>query len=194
MQRMAWSVAIAVALTGCVSTPNYRYYTLDMRQGANLGAPVWIEDVRLEMSDSLSRPAIMIRTSPTEIVYYALDRWASGLQSQIGEKLKTEFAPSNQARYTARIDGALMAFEQVDAPPGADVHLKAELTTTIREKDTILGEITRIYDVREHAAAANPDAVVQALSKATEQLAAALSEDMRGIVNSAHGNQASGTS
>lgn len=180
----AWTGwAMAATVMGCASVPDYRYHTLDMRSQADLGAPVWLEEVRPRLNEALTRPEIMIRVSPTQVEYYALDRWASRLDEQLAEKLKTEFAPADDARFQATVDGTVMAFEQVDTPGGADARLKAELRVRMLQRGALVAEFTRLYDIQEPAQAARPDAVVAALSRAVETLAARLSEDMRQAVS-----------
>ncbi len=120
-----WAGVIMVLdtlLSGCASVPQYRYYTIDMTPRAELTPPVRIEGVRIfTINQALQRPEIMIRTSPTQIEYYAIDRWASGLEEQIAEKINTEFASASSDLQLFNITATLMAFEQVDTPAGPEV-------------------------------------------------------------------------
>lgn len=165
--------------TSCASVPMYRYYTIDMRPGADLKPGVQISSVRIDVNQALKRPEILIRTSATRIDYYALDRWASGLDEQLAEKLMTEFsgAPAGAPRFD--LSGSLMAFDQVDTPSGAEVHVKMELRAPHFQK---------IYSHSEQASAATAEAVVDALSRVTEAIAAELAADLTKVVAARENN------
>ena len=63
---------LMLLLAGCATTvPQFRYYTLDMAPGAAISAPVQLGRVRIDVNEALSRPEIMVRTSPTSVEYYA---------------------------------------------------------------------------------------------------------------------------
>lgn len=162
----------ALALTaGCASsTPEYRYYTLDMQPRANVAAPVRLAGFRIEVNEALQQPAIMIRTSSTRVEYYALDRWASGLQEQIAEKLKIEFANPVPDAPLVQINARLMSCEQVDTPEGPQVRIKLE----VQSGDAF----QKIYTQTGPASAPNAAAAVEALSRAAEAIAAELAADL----------------
>jgi uncharacterized lipoprotein YmbA len=168
-------------VAGCASTPQYRYYTIDMQPGAKIESAVQLVAVRLDVNQALQRPEILIRTSPTQVEYYALDRWASDLQEQVTEKLRTEFGTSVSGAKRLNLVGTLMSFEQVDAPTGAEVQVKLEV---------IVDSLTfqKIYQRREPAAAATAPAVVEALSRATEAIASELAADLAQVVANADKN------
>lgn len=166
----------AVTLTGCAtSAPQYKHYTLDMQPHAQLTAPVQFVALRMNVNQALQRPEILIRTSPTQIEYYALDRWASGLDEQIAEKLRTEFATPVLDVRRINADCTVMAFEQVDVNGGAEVRAKLEFVVDS------LG-FQKAYTQQVPAAASNAPAVVEALSRATEAIAAELSNDLAATI------------
>ncbi len=171
---LVWAASLAV-VAGCASVPQYRFYTLDMRPAAAFHPAVQLEAVRIDVGEALKRPEILIRTSATRIDYYALDRWASGLDEQLAEKLRTEFAAAPIGARRVNVDGTLMAFDQVDTPAGAEVHVKLELSVGALE-------LRKIYSQTEPASAATPTAVVEALSRATEAVARAFEADLAKVV------------
>ena len=172
--RVVWMVMIAV-VAGCASVPKYRYYTIDMRPGAKLEPAVQIDSVRIDVTQALKRPEILIRTAPTQIDYCALDRWASGLDQQIAEKLLTEVAQAPETAPHLNVDGNLMAFDQVDLPSGAEVHIKLEVHVASLQ-------FQKMYSHTEPASASSAQASVDALSRATEAIAKELAAGLAGVV------------
>lgn len=172
--RRSVAVLLSALAAGCASAPEYRYYTMDMQPRTNVTAPVRLAGVRIEVNEALQQPAIMIRTSPTRIEYYALDRWAAGLQEQIAEKLKSEFAnPSPDAPWI-ELNGRLMSCEQMDMPDGPQVQLKIEIDAG--------DQFRKIYTRTGPAAAPNAAAAVEALSRAAEAIAGELAADLAEVV------------
>lgn len=170
------TVACVPLMAGCLSAsvPEYRYFTLDMRPTAELDTPFWIRSVRISPAEALNKNEIMIRTSPTTIEYYALDRWASGLEEQLGEKLRAEFAQSANAGNVVDIDGTLLAFEQVDTDTGASGRIKVEIDAEVNGEPAV----AKIYTAEIAATDASASAVVVALSRATEAVVSELAVDL----------------
>lgn len=187
----AGGFAIVFALlTGCASTPQYRYYTIDMQPRAQVESAVRVSDISIRVNQALSKAEILVRTSPTQIEYYALDRWASGLEEQVAEKLKTEFGRLPQDLPAVELVGTLMAFEQVDTSSGANVRVKLEIESInpIKELKGFFPSFRKIYERTEPAAAPNAVAAVEALSRATEAIAVELGKDLGGFVKKASEN------
>jgi uncharacterized lipoprotein YmbA len=122
----------------------------------------------------------MVRTSPTQIEYYALDRWAGGLEEQLDEKLRSEFEGSSKGVYRVRIDGVLMAFEQADVPTGAEARVKLDTRIEVSGGGLSPGghSFTRLYVGTQPAASASAAAVVEALSRTVETIAADMAADI----------------
>jgi uncharacterized lipoprotein YmbA len=179
------ALLFTLLLANCVSAPDYRYYTLDMNPRAEIAVPLVLTDVRIRVNEALARPEIMARVSPTKIEYYAIDRWASGLEEQVAEKLKTEFSSMQPDAYRIQIDGRLMAFEQVDTSAGADVRVKLDASVAVSGRDfpQSAGPLERIYNQTASAAAGSPDAVVEALSRAVEAVAVQIASDVQQYVD-----------
>lgn len=178
-----WMGAASVLVTlfaGCASTPHFRYYTIDMQPHARVESAVRVADLRITVNQALAKPEILVRTSPTQIEYYALDRWASGLEEQVAEKLKTEFAGLPKDIPAWELEGKLMAFEQVDTPSGAEVRVKLEVVSQPPRKDLkgSLPTFRKIYEKTEPASAPTAAAAVEALSRATEAIALELGKDL----------------
>ncbi len=177
MDRKYCIVVLMVFVAGCVSVPEPNYYTLDMRPSGGIEAPFVLESVRIRPGEAVSRREIMIRTSPTEIEYYATQLWAADLGEQLREKLKAEFGRAEAPALAVTIDGNLLAFEQVDTKDGAEARVKLDLRVSL---DTPGGRrsFSKIYETVVRAEAQAAPAVVEALSRALESIAAELSEDL----------------
>ena len=166
-------------LAGCVSVPEPNYYTLDMRSSGHVETPFALEDVRIRPGEAVSRPEIMIRTSPTEIEYYATQRWAANLGEQLGEKLKSEFGQPSSPALGFAIEGTLLAFEQMDTESGADARVKLDVYVTVpSENGDPATNFSRIYEIVVTADEAAAPAVVRALSRGLESIAAELAQDL----------------
>lgn len=166
-------------LTGCASAPQYRYYTIDMQQVAQIQAPVPLDGVTIKVNEALARPEILVRTSSTQIEYYALDRWASGLEEQVAEKLKTEFAGASPSLPGILVRGTLMAFEQVDTPDGAEVRIKLDVHAYSASASQTI-DVKKLYTASQPMEGLGAAAAVEALSRAMEAIAKELAVDLAG--------------
>ncbi len=160
--------------------------TLDMAQAHTI-ADIFaqLDGVRIFLvNQALQRPEIMIRTSPTQVEYYAIDRWASGLEEQIAGKINTEFASASSDLQPFNITATLMAFEQVDTPAGPEVLVK--LDANIQPSFDATGQepiyLRKLYVVTRPAAAPGAAAAVEALSRATEAIASEMAADIAAVV------------
>ena len=163
---------------GCVTAPAPRYFTLDMHPAGQAKAPVNIRVERLRESESIARKDILIQKNPTRIEYYAVDRWAAGLGEMIAQKFAVEWGTDEDSRATYVMSGTVLEFGQVDTPQGAEAH--ARMALEIRPNGTSRYEepaFRKTYDVRRPAAAPTPPAVVEALSRCVEAIAAELAAD-----------------
>lgn len=171
--------ALVAILTGCVSVTESNYFTLDMRSSGQVESSFALEDVRIRPGEAVSRPEIMIRTSPTEVEYYATQRWAADLGEQLGEKLKSEFGQPSGSSPGVKIVGTLLAFEQIDTEGGADARVKLDVSVSLA---SLNGEsaisFSRIYEIVVRADEAAAPAVVRALSRGVESIAGELAEDL----------------
>ncbi len=175
--RMAAAGLAAALAAGCaVSVPEVRYYTFDMRPSGGAAGEHRIEIEGIRATEALTRGNILIRMSPTRAEYYANDQWLAGIEEQVTEKLEAELGPPKVDRPAVGLTGLLEACEQVDLPDGAEGHFKLDVTFT---RDGARGAplMRRVYDVRERACASDPDAVVAALSRALERVAASIAAD-----------------
>ena len=112
-------VVLLLCCTGCLSTPEARYYTLDMQSSGKVTTTMFnLEVERIQVTEALARTDILIKKSATEIEYYALDRWAARLDELLAEKLQAEFGPTEAKRDTYLVRGKLLACEQVDYARG----------------------------------------------------------------------------
>ena len=124
------------------------------------------------------RTDIMAMTSPTQIEYYALDRWVASLGELVPTKLGAEFGPPQNGRRTILVSGTILAFEEVDTPTGADAHIKLDLAFrnegASRYEEPLL---RKHYEGSFPAESRTPAAVVNALSAGLAQLAVSIAQD-----------------
>ena len=179
MDRKYCVATLMVCVAGCLSVPEPNYYTLDMRASGRVESPFVLDSVRIHAGEAVSRREIMIRTSPTEIEYYATQLWAADLGEQLSEKLKTEFGPTDAPVAAVNIDGDLLAFEQVDTKDGADARIKLDLRVTMDfGAGTEPRSFSKIYETVVTAEAQAAPAIVKALSRGLEKIAGELAEDL----------------
>lgn len=171
---------VVIIAAGCASTPPPCYYTLDMTPSGRVGAPIALDVKNLRPAEPLNRGQILIQAGPTRVEYYATEQWIAGLGDLVAEKLEAEFADPGQAERVFQVEGEITHFEQVDAPPGAEIYVRAELEFCEMFEDGAVGPVfARRYIVRAPAQAPNADAVVEALSEACEELAARMAADLK---------------
>lgn len=178
----AWG-AIALALLacpGCMTTaPAPRHYTLDMTPSGQVAeaAECGIEVVNVRTVDALGRPELLIKKSAIELEYYAVDRWAGALDELVEQKLEAEFAgtrdPFDDDQTPVPVEVEVLAFQQEDTADGAraSVRLRVELTGGGGET------VGPIVYAAQRDVAPNPAAVVEGLSRALEEIAAAIARD-----------------
>lgn len=171
--------AIVVALSGCASSPDLDYYTLDMRPTGGVEAGVNLRVGRFVTTEKLDRTQIVIHETPTRIDYYARQRWATGVGEMVQQKLEVELGPFVDGRRALWVAGRVLAFEQVDSatgPPMGRVRLEVEIRdATAQRYQTPLLEKT--YDATRPADENSVDAVVRALSAAVADIAAEIAAD-----------------
>ena len=172
-------VPLLCILTGCVTPPPPRYYTLDMRPSGNAKTDVSLDVRRLRESEALARKDILIKKSPTEIEYYASDQWAAALGELVSQKLQAEFGARSGTEDTLAVTGTILNFGQADVPEGALAC--ATLLLEFREPDESLYKepvFKKTYERKLQAPGTEPGAIVKTLSRALEQNAAEAAADV----------------
>jgi len=175
-------VALLVVLVSCASAPNLDYYTLDMTASKASGRTVNLVVDRFSASEMLDRHQIVIQKSPTRVSYYADDRWASSIGEMVEQKLAAEFGPADGTQRSLIVAGKIVAFEQIDTAEGPVARVGFEIT--IRDGDQKRYEkplLEKSYQAERAATANSVDAVVQALSRAVEEIAAEITVDAAGL-------------
>jgi ABC-type uncharacterized transport system auxiliary subunit len=168
-----------LTLLGCASAPDVDYFTVDMTRSGSVEAGVNLLVGRFTTTEALGRSQILIQASPTRIDYYAVDRWASGVGELVQRKLITEFGPIVEGRRSFKITGRVLAFEQVDGETVSEA--RVALAVAIRDAEAKSYEeplLEKTYDATRNADGVKPDAVVVALSRAMEQIAAEIAADV----------------
>lgn len=172
-------LAIAILLAaGCASTPKVRYYTLDMTPAGQAAPAVNIAIERLRESETLARRDLLVHKTATEIEYYANARWASAVNDMLAAKFQGTFGEKKAGRPSVLAWGTVLDCGQVDAPSGTQAVLKVQLAFrmdgTSRYEQPLL---EKVYEEVRPAKAANPAAVVVALSECAEAIAAEIARD-----------------
>lgn len=155
-----------------------RLHTLDPSPNSTLKPRYNLVVTRLRLNDTLTRADILVRNSPTSIDYYPEDRWASSLAEMIADKLNAEFGPPRNGIPTLNISGAILAFEALEAsePASARVALQLELRWADAARDAPPAK-RHIYVRQYPVGSSGVPALVAALSKAVEEIAADLVND-----------------
>jgi uncharacterized lipoprotein YmbA len=173
-------LTVAICLTcACASTPKINYYTFSVEPSGQSRPEVNLAVERLQTTEALSRSQILIRTSATEIEYYASDQWAGNLGELVQQKLVVEFGEPVEGRRALRLSGVVLACEQVDLPGGAAARMKLRLVmrdTASKRYQMPLFEKT--YTAQQAASRPSAAEVVVALSRCLEDIAAEVANDV----------------
>ena len=176
-------VPVAVCLlAACASAPKIDYYTLAMEPSGQTQNTVNLMVERLRTTEALGRSQILISTSPTRIEYYATDRWAGSVTELVQQKLAVEFGPPVEGRKTLRVSGTVLACEQVDVGGGAEGRVK--IAVEVRDPAGARFEqplLEKTYEVSRSASRPSPAAVVEALSRCVEEIAAEITTDVSSL-------------
>ena len=171
--RRACYLLIALLLAACGSSPKVSYYTLSDRSSGSAQPTVNLVVERFQTTEALGRSPIMIAASPTRIEYYATDHWVAGVGELVQRKLQNEFGPALDGRPTYTVSGKVTALEQVDRSSGMEARVAVEIvirdTARKRYEPPIL---EHGFSTVVPVSGEDPDAVVQALSRGVEAIAA----------------------
>ena len=182
MKKYIAIIALAGLISSCATSPSPSIYTVNMDPSSNAGSPVNVSVGRLRVSESLLNKRILIKTSPTEIEYYATAQWAASLDEMLREKLAVEFGPIDTSRPTYVVSGALQSFEQVDMASGSEAHVKLSLEV---RKDGVsqyaTPEISNVYEVSLPIEEESAGGVVATLSVCLETVARAIVTDIAAL-------------
>jgi uncharacterized lipoprotein YmbA len=154
-----------------------------MRPSGSVKASFSLKMDRIAVAEHLERANMAVRPGPTRIEYYALDRWAAGLDEQIAEKLETELGPPTKGRPVLAASGKIAAFEieeysEADEPAPAAI-IKIGLALRAEDASRYTEPLLeREYCVRVPMEAATPAAAAVAFSRGVERLAAELADDV----------------
>lgn len=182
MKPFVAALSSALLLAACVTAPPNRYYTLDMRPAGAGAASHNLSIDHLRLAEALTRKDILIQVSPTRIEYYASDQWVASLDELVTRKLSSEFGEKRSGRPGIVISGGILAFEQVDQDGGAAGHVTLELGFHAAEASRYdVPLLEKTYDVQIPAEKSNAAAVVVALSRCLEQIAAAIVNDVSNL-------------
>ncbi len=177
-------------LAGCASAPKIDYYTLSVERSVQAGPTLNLEVERLATTGVLAGDRILIQASPTRVEHFATARWAGGLGELVQQKLATELGPERPGRRTVTVSGTVLACGQLDSPAGplAEVRLEIELRDpTLRRFDAPL--LRRSYETTTPVRGAGVEALVGALSRGVEEIAAAIAADAAALELAGEGGE-----
>jgi uncharacterized lipoprotein YmbA len=177
---LAVTAAIVVlGLTGCASTPNSRFYTLNaVAPAATTTSTLSISVGPVSVPALLDRPQIVVTTGPNQVQIDEFNRWASPVQSNIADVVASDLvailgapsvtvfpqAASTNAAYRVTID-----VQRMESMPGKSINLDA--VWTVRRNATDTQPIVRRTTLTETVQGSGFDAVVAAQSRALAQMA-----------------------
>jgi ABC-type uncharacterized transport system auxiliary subunit len=174
---VAMVVTLAV-LTGCRSTPETRYYTLNMAPSGQAAPDFGLEVDRIRSAEPLARRNILVKKTSTEVEYYAVDQWAADPGELVNEKLSSEFGHRPDAQKRFLVSGEVLAFEQIDTASGPEAHIKLDLEFRREDADRFdAPALKKTYELSLPAPGGGPSAVAEALSRGLEQIAAQVIAD-----------------
>jgi uncharacterized lipoprotein YmbA len=183
------SVFLTLAvLAGCTSAPELDHYTLSVDRSGEARPTLNFEVERLATTGVLAGDRILIRASQTRIEHFKTARWAGGLGELVQQKLATELGPASPGRRTVLVSGTVLACGQLDTPAGplAELRLEIELRDPARRRfEAPL--LRRTYQATTPVAGASVEALVEALSRSAEEIAAAIAADAAALAVDAAG-------
>ena len=197
MRKMNHGVASVVigfsllAQAGCAGSKPSRYYLLSapppaLRGKADQGVSVGIGPV--EFPKYLDRPQIVTRGSENRLLLGEFDRWAEPLQENfarvLAENLGVLLSTDNVAQYpwkrSTQIDYQIIVLvDRFDAVMGGDAVLHARWS--VRDGDGQTSVPHRASRIAEPAASSEYEAIVQAESRAIEELSRQIAGAIRTI-------------
>ena len=175
--------AIAVLIVGCLlagcrTTPESRFYTLNMAPSGHAAPDFGIEVEPLRTSEPLARRDILIKKTPIQVEYYAEDQWAADPGELVSEKLASEFGHRPDAEKQIRVGGQVLAFEQVDTANGVEAHIKLDLEFRKAGANRLEEPaLKKTYELSLPVEGGGPSSVAKALSDGLERIAAEIVAD-----------------
>jgi uncharacterized lipoprotein YmbA len=170
--RMGWLMAVAIASTGCASSPEPQFYALFPGHGDTwVSGPLEVELRRPGLPGYLDRPQIVRREQPGRLEFSGADRWGAPLENMVGSTLAQNLAQRLPSAHVYTESGA------ISASPDAQVEMEIQ-----RFELTEHGSVELVAQVALHwPKAAAPDRLERyALSRpsrnhSTDQLVAQMS-------------------
>lgn len=171
---------VGAALSGCYFGPpgEYRYYVLDYvpeSSGGGLGKEPWPASVLVRnfpIGEAYLRSEMAYRTSPQEIRYRPLDRWAVRPDHVVSDMVRKHLSTSRlfrsvQSQYEENkpeyeLKGRVVSLEECVFGPSRFAHLGLRLDFVRMSDNSVLWG--RDFDVRKEIAGDDRLAVVAALS------------------------------
>jgi uncharacterized protein len=195
LPRTVALVAVAVWLTGCASTRQGRFYTLnsvaiqeDRQTSGQALNSVSVSIAPVEIPDYLDRPQIVTRNGGTELKLAEFDRWAGSLSDNIATVLAENLAQllgSDRVFLRHRVNSGKADFAvalrviRLDCVPGDKVLLKAQWTVHTRQKAD--SATTNLATFSEAPSGGSYEAMASAISQALAQVSRRIAREIDGL-------------
>ena len=183
-----------LAQIGCSSSQPSRFYLLSAlspSEGARDGQGMSLGIGPIEFPKYLDRPQIVTRGSGNRIYIGEFDRWAEPLEhnfarvlaENLAELLSTDNVVPHPWKRSVRIDyHVLVAVNRFDATVGGDTVLHVRWSVSNADGDTLVP--TRASRIAESPASSGYEAIVQAGSRAVQQLSRQIATEIQAIKSS----------
>ena len=191
-----WIAAVIVGFSllvqiGCSNSGPSRFYLLSAlspAEGARDGQGMSLGIGPIEFPKYLDRPQIVTRGSENQIYIGEFDRWAEPLQhnfarvlaENLAELLSTDNVVRHPWKHSAQIDyRVLITLNRFDATVGGDTVLHVRWSVSDADGKTLVP--SRTARIEESPASAGYEAIVQAQSRAVEQLSRQITAAIQAI-------------
>ena len=178
--RLLPSLVLLLALAGCASSPETRFYSLEPRSGpsdglALEGPPVGVAAV--ELPTELQRRALVYRKGPNELDVLGTHRWAGPLDRMVRRTLAVDLAAQlgeaavilpGQPKPAAGMRYLVVVVREFAYGPAGVVALEARWTLLDADQNA---RFTRTERIEAAAVSDRPPDVVAAMGDALAELA-----------------------
>ena len=153
--RRALLACIALAVSGCGTSPPVRYFTLaseppsQTARGAEATMSTYAISVGpVTVPELVDRPHLVLRTSATQVQVAEQARWAASLKSEIPRVIADQLArlltgastgTSSQRAVSAPDYRVLVDIQRFDSTPGVSAEIEASWTVRARDGALLVG-------------------------------------------------------
>lgn len=182
MKNLLFCVSIFSILSGCISGPSLRYYTLENTiKPLENETPLCLQVSSIRLAESLKRKEIMVRKNSVQVDYYSVHLWASSLEELISNKVNQTFLCHQSEKkapdYYLHID--VLNFEEIETStlPIASVKFIVQfLNPTTME---VLAQ--KIYSLEKESPSKEVSELVKTFSTCVDEIIDKIYRDAKNI-------------